>query len=190
MPRSAWTLLALLFTSVAFAGGPGKHDGSREAEVLAAVRAESPEQYQKLVALKDADPERYRHALRRAGAIVELRASDPTAKGREEEMKSLRQQIRDLAKDADTLDAKALAARRAQIEPLASRMFDLKVAERRAMLDLGDDRLAAKRDKVDEKAGEKDKIVDEKIDALLSGEGKGDREGKGERKGKRKSEGL
>jgi hypothetical protein len=168
MRRSVWVLVLLAFTTSAFAGGEKK--APQEDQILQAVRTESPEQYRKLVALKSSDPERYDRALRRAGEVVALREADPTAKAREEEMRSLHQQIRDLAAGASALDAKALAARRAQIEPLASRLFDLRVAERRAMMDLADGTRDDRRDRLDEKVKDKNAIVDRKIDEMLSGE--------------------
>lgn len=178
MRRFVWIIVGLALATSAYAGGR-HHRGierlqAREAEILADVKAASPEHYAKLVELRDTAPRLYPIALHKAAMAVEVRAIDPTAEARQEEILALRSQVRGLADGFEALDAKAQKARRAEIEPLASRLFDLKLTEAEARLDVAEQRIADKRVELAAKKADKSKILAERVDALLRGEGDAD----------------
>lgn len=110
-------------------------------------------------------------------------ASDPAASARHDEMKRLREQIRDLVPEEGTsLEGRERAKVRAQLTPLVSRMFDLRVERARSRLAADDPR----RDRIEQKLAEKDRIVAKHVEAMLDGR----RPEKGRHRGREAAPGL
>jgi hypothetical protein len=94
-------------------------------------------------------------------------ASDPAAAERHEEVKRLREQIRDLVPAEGTaLEGRERAQKKARLTPLVSRLFDLRVERVESRLAADDPR----RQKLDEKIADKDALVAKRVEALLNGE--------------------
>jgi hypothetical protein len=190
MKRFAVVLVALAVSASAMAGGgEGKGKSHRdhadrpsEAEILETVQDESPERYDRLIALRDRDPGRYHEAMRHIGRALAVREVDPKAEGRQQDIMALKDQLHDLAKGYDRLDPKAQAARKAEIVSLANQLFDLKMTELEARLKLAEKREAEGRARLEAHRADKAKIVNERVERLLSGEPRG--EGKGRRHGR------
>jgi chromosome segregation ATPase len=128
----------------------------RQRDVVATLR--------KLVAERP-DADARLAALQQQAGEAEVQVTSLQAENR-----ALRAQVRDLADGFDALDTKAQKARRAEIEPLASRLFDLKLIESEARLDVAEQRIADKREELAAQKADKSKLLAERVDALLRGD--------------------
>ncbi|MEN0066609.1 MAG: hypothetical protein AAGA48_31035 [Myxococcota bacterium] len=140
-----------------------------EANILESVRLLDPTQHQRLVRLKRRDPEQYRTVLRRIARRIERTASDPDALARAVEIRRINSEIlalRDRYQATSSGDERV--SLRAQMVKKALALMELKQVERRVRLQELQSKLDKLQAEVDQREANKDRLVDEYIDGLLS----------------------
>lgn len=140
---------------------------SRESELLEVVRRNDPEQYERLMHLRDSDRGAYLMALMRIGRMVERAKDDPELAARFEAIRAKTEELHRAAEDFSALSASEQKAKRKELEALAGELMDLKQAERRARLEELRVRLAELEAEIDEREKDRARIVDEYVDQLL-----------------------
>ncbi len=180
-----WTVGVLCFglmLSTNALAGPGEFRGGlmeaplppeREEEILEQLKLEAPEKYEKLMWVKEEFPEVYPRALRRLSRMDERRT--PERKERHEELEKIRDQIHTLAAGYGTLPAKEQPARKKEIAALVEKAFDLRQKELEGRISDVEGRLAAQKAKLAERSGSRAKLVEERVQRILSGDDRPER---------------
>jgi len=138
-----------------------------EAELLEAVKQLDPLQYERLLRLKLRDSVGFQAALRRTERRAARAARDPEALARSTESRGLIQELLGLRDRYRVVSGDERVAIRAQMVGKALTLMELKQAERRARLSEMQAKLDKVQAEVDQREANKDRLVDEYVDALL-----------------------
>ena len=141
----------------------------REAELLAAVEQYDEEMYGRMLVLKATDRRSYVAALVKVARNVQRARRDPAFRERMQAMSTLQRQLRELAEGYPSLPDRKKPAARAELERLAGKLMDLKQADRRQRLQDMEARLAEVRSEIERREAERDQIIEEFVNRLLTG---------------------
>lgn len=177
-----WLSTLLLCSSLALAAPPTDAPGGGarnamsqeevselETEILDAVRAEAPDRYSELAALKKSDPDAYWRAMKRLGKVYRRHANDPETLQRQIRIRDLDLQLREKAKGFEALSASEQKARRAEMETTAGELFELKQAHRKTQLEHLQERISTLEAEIGDREARKDEIIDDFVDMLIKG---------------------
>ena len=184
-------------------GRPGRSDENRwqplspdlENEILDQLRQHVPESYYAwLEQTRQADPEKFRQAMRRlrpmVGEYLMLKKRHPELAPQLFEEYGIEHRIRRLGRDyrkaVENKDEEAAAEKATEIERLARRKFDIRVERRKAWLadfqnrlNAQQERLKSERAQLDQDLTEREESIQKQVERIKKGRKRGNRSRRG-----------
>jgi len=146
------------------AGMQGTWDDAQEEKVLAMVKEYDPAAYQRLLLLKERDVRAYTRQLMQIAKRSERLMKNPEARERFMEIRSLEVELRTLAA---TLEGQSDAERQKTREAMMNvgrQLFDAKQADRRALVEELNEKIAKIQEEIKIRDDERDARIEEYID--------------------------
>jgi len=137
-------------------------------ELMQLVAEHDPQQHQRLVRLEQHDPQAFALALVRVAKQVERMRADPEALERFHALQEETARVKLLASGYAELSGAEQKRRRAEIEASATRIMEIKQAERRAHVDELRAKIEEIEADIEEREAHAKRLVDAFVDQLLT----------------------
>ena len=138
----------------------------RGAELMEKVRERYPERYERLMKLRQEDPEAFRHALRSLHHQMTFGddAKDPAIRERKDHIRDLMGQFKEVLEDYRDAGERKQDKIREELETLANEIFDAKQEFRRNRLKRVQEKVQELKAEIAERDAQKDDLIQEFID--------------------------
>lgn len=166
-------ILALFFSTAAYAGDPAPMDPVQEERVLAYVQKDHPQLAEELLGMRELakiDPTFgpvYQEVLRHEAEEMREAQRSPELAARHVVMKALRDRITEIATAYPSAPEDEQAAQRAEMEDLAGKLLDLRQLTRRERLAALEVRLEELRAEIEERDLNRDRVVSRYVDTQI-----------------------
>ena len=145
-------------------GMPGPVGDAQEERVLAMVKEHDPEAYERLLRLKARDPRAYTKQLIQIARRSERLMKNPEARARFMEIRSLELELRTMAATLDGQSDTERDATRSAMMEVGRKLFDAKQADRRALVEELNQKIAKIEEEIKVRDEERDARIAEYID--------------------------
>ncbi len=162
-------LVASLFAPPVFAqdGPPGPGAAEREQQLLAQVRENDECRYEKLLELRERNPQAYHRALEEVARHFQEMRGNPKVQQLEADMKAVEAQIRSRALALKHADSDKEARRlEGELEELLGQMFDLRSEMQRMRIDQMSERLAGLEEELANREENRDQFIEERMERM------------------------
>ena len=146
-------------------------EGFSEEELLEAVKTYAPQRYEKLISLKDTDPDAYEDALEVVSQkLLERKMAQSEHKAQQEVLKARFMELAVQHADASKRQQEAL---RVEMEALANQYFEVQMEAKRLRLEAIQAKVERMEAQLERREERRDEIINRYIDAALQAEDAG-----------------
>ena len=145
-----------------------EHIIDNEDAILDRIKQRRPELYEELLKKKKTDPKGYVRSLVRFVRMGKQRHRDPQLETRHHELRTLHQELGQLAEGFESLPTDEQEERRAEMRAMAKKLFDLKQSDRRAGLEDLKRRLEVLEAEISDRENTQDQIIERHVERLLN----------------------
>ena len=139
-----------------------------EAELLEAVQTYAPTRYEKLMELRESDPDAYEDALEKvAEKLIQQKMEKAEYKEHIAEMKA---RFQELAAEHAAASPRKQEDVRLEMEALAQEFFEMQMAAKRMRLEAIQAKVTRMEEQLERKESRRDEIIDRYVEAALQAE--------------------